>query len=56
MTVTLAPPRPCESCLRNAVLETPYGLFCLDHTLELMDRDPDFWMPHMIERHSPVGV
>lgn len=50
MTTTIAPPVTCEGCPRPAVLETPHGLLCLDHTLEVMDTDPTFWMPHIIEK------
>jgi hypothetical protein len=52
MTTVVATPLACEACPRPAVLETPYGIFCVDHTLEVMDADREFWMPHIID--TPV--
>ena len=49
MTTLVATQRACNACPRPAVLETPYGIFCVDHTLELMDADAEFWMPHVID-------
>ena len=49
MTSAVATRQTCYACQRPAVLETPYGVFCVDHTLEVMDADAGFWMPHIID-------
>jgi hypothetical protein len=54
MTTAVATQLICNACQLPAVLDTPYGVFCLDHTLEVMDADAGFWMPHIID--PPVAT
>jgi hypothetical protein len=55
MTTLAVASLTCERCLRPAVLKTPHGLFCTDHTLEVMDTDPTLWMPWAIDKPVPAA-
>lgn len=54
MSNTVTAPVTCELCDRPATYKTPHGMLCRDHTSEVMEADPNLWLPQNLD--APVDT